>query len=193
MCTAKYCCNFDLSAMACAVDDADVKAVQIDPAWITQSTAMSPPSSMRLEVQGSAPSILNFGLTVEPKQSGGKRVDVEFALRMETTALAGILLVEGNVGTGSERWALSAAGGGVLSIVDSGTNAVGPVPLNTWVKVTVSIDPVMKTYGVSVGGGAVVTRNMGIAWVGTSFVRFGLTRTLDTTVVHYDDLRLTWN
>jgi hypothetical protein len=180
-CTALYCCNFDGAAAACAVDDANVKAAEIDPSWIVQG-------AMRLEVQGMQSVVNDLGLTLLPKTTTGKRVEIEVTLRMETSVTAGVLLAKGGNG---DAFAIIATGTDV-AISDSGTKIVGSFPAGTAAKLAVFVDLTTNTYGASVNGGTTATRTMGSPWGQLSELRFGITKTLGTTIVHYDDVRVDW-
>lgn len=158
-----------------------MKAQAIDPSWIVQG-------AMRLEVQGSQSAVNNLGLLLLPKTTTGKRVEIEFALRMETSATAGILSAKGNNGDG---FAIIATGTDV-AITDSGTKIVGSFPMGTVAKLAVFVDLSTNTYGASLNGGTAATRTMASAWSQLVELQFGITKTLGTSVVHYDDIRVDW-
>lgn len=143
---------------------------------------------MRLEVQGMRDAVNGLGLGLSPKTTTGKRVTVEFTLRMETSVTAGVFLAKGFNG---DAFALIATGTDV-AITDSGTKIVGTMPANGAAKLSVYIDLTTNEYGASVNGGTVATRTMSAPWGQLSELRFGITRTYGTSVVHYDDVKVDW-
>ncbi len=192
-CTAKYCCTFDGPEPECVVDNADVLAFGAIGEWVVQTESVSPPSSMRLEYEGSYPNITNFGLFVSPK-AAANRFQADFALRIsrDNPTAATVFVMQLGIGNG---FVLYANGARLQLGNDSGMSEIGALPDDTWVAVTTFVDLESRTYGAGINGGLPVTRAIedGADWRGPpSPITFGVTRTTGTTAVHYDDVRVDW-
>lgn len=187
-CTSKYCCSFDGTIADCVVDNADVQAFAIDPAWLDRSRSVSPPGSMHIEVVGTFASIDDASLRVVPKQAAGKRVEIEFSLYTQYSNTASVFQVKG--GASSFTIVLSAF---TLRFDDENGTSLGLINTSEWYKVTVFIDPTTSKYGATLEGNAPVTRDMAAAWTDVSEIRIGTTSVSSSVSSYYDDVRVNWN